>query len=284
MNLASNLSGSTAISSVSIHHLPHESKFVLKPNIRGLAKRMIYRLINYQILDGFSDAEVYCIIDNTLELLKPAPAFIHMPAPVIIFGDTHGQFADLIRIIKRVDAPPKSRFLFLGDYCDRGRKSIEILILLFCYKLLYPKDVQILRGNHECSKMNRLYGFYEECRRTRGTQLWRKFQAVFNEMPLCCLVENRIITMHGGISPDIKGMETLYKLKKPKTHAECDTGVALDLMWSDPAAGADSCCSWQFNKMRNASWMFGTETVKEFCRLLNIDMIVRAHEMEIVHL
>uniref|UniRef100_A0AC35GK74 Serine/threonine specific protein phosphatases domain-containing protein n=1 Tax=Panagrolaimus sp. PS1159 TaxID=55785 RepID=A0AC35GK74_9BILA len=74
-------------------------------------------------------------------------------------------------------------------------------------------------------------------------------------------------------------METLYKLKKPKTHAECDTGVALDLMWSDPAAGADSCCSWQFNKMRNASWMFGTETVKEFCRLLNIDMIVRAHEV-----
>uniref|UniRef100_A0AC34GNS7 Serine/threonine-protein phosphatase n=1 Tax=Panagrolaimus sp. ES5 TaxID=591445 RepID=A0AC34GNS7_9BILA len=279
MNLTSKISGSTAISSSSIHHLPHESSYILKPALRGLAKRMVYRLMNYKILDGFTDNEIFCILDAMYDLLKPAPAFIRIPAPVIIFGDTHGQFTDLLRIIDKVGTPPKSRYLFLGDYCDRGRKSIEILMLLFCLKLQNPSHVQILRGNHECTKMNRLYGFYEECRRARGTQMWKKFQKVFNELPLCCLVADRIITMHGGISPDIKGMETLYKLKKPHTHAECDTGVALDLMWSDPAAGADSCCSWQFNKMRNASWMFGTESVKDFCRLLNIDMIVRAHEV-----
>ena len=136
-----------------------------------------------------------------------------MPAPVVIFGDTHGQFADLLRFIGKVGAPPKNHLLFLGDYCDRGRKSLEILLLLFCYKLLHPSHVQILRGNHECTKMNRIYGFYEECRRNYDIQMWKKFQVIFNEMPLCCLVAGRIICMHGGISPDIKGMETLYKLK-----------------------------------------------------------------------
>ena len=147
------------------------------------------------------------------DLLAQAPAFIHIPAPVVIFGDVHGQLADLIRFIDQVGAPPQTRYLFLGDYCDRGRKSIEILMLLFSYKLLHPTHVHILRGNHECAKMNRLYGFYEECRRSRGTELWKKFQPVFNEMPLCCLVAERIICMHGGISPDIKSMETLYNLK-----------------------------------------------------------------------
>uniref|UniRef100_A0A7E4UQ03 Serine/threonine-protein phosphatase n=1 Tax=Panagrellus redivivus TaxID=6233 RepID=A0A7E4UQ03_PANRE len=277
----SNLSSIPTVPSAdpTIAYTEHEKKWVAKPEVRGLAKRFVNRLIKHQTIDGFTDDEVNVILNTTIELLSPAPAFIRMTAPVVIFGDTHGQFSDLLRLFGHVGYPPSTRVLFLGDYVDRGRKSIEIVMLLFALKLLYPTQVQVLRGNHECAKMNRLYGFYEQCRRDRGVVLWKKFNQVFNELPLCCLVSERIICMHGGISPDIKSLDTLYKLKKPRTHAECDTGVALDLMWSDPAAGADACCSWQFNKMRNASWMFGTESVKEFNRILDIDIVVRAHEV-----
>lgn len=103
--------------------------------------------------------------------------------------------------------PPESNYLFLGDYVDRGKYSIETLCLLLAFKIKYPENFFLLRGNHEIAEINRMYGFYDDCKRRFSIKIWKKFIDVFNCLPVTALIDDKILCMHGGLSPDLHTLD-----------------------------------------------------------------------------
>ena len=126
-------------------------------------------------------------------------------------GDVHGQYFDLLRLLTFGGSPEDENYLFLGDYVDRGKNSIECIALLFALKAKHPNNFFLLRGNHECASINRIYGFYDECKRRYNIKLWRSFGDAFQYMPVCAIIDDRIVCMHGGLSPDLPLENSLGK-------------------------------------------------------------------------
>ncbi|KAJ2728287.1 serine/threonine protein phosphatase Pzh1, partial [Coemansia sp. Cherry 401B] len=194
-----------------------------------------------------------------------------LAAPVKITGDIHGQYADLLRLFDKCGYPPHCNYLFLGDYVDRGKQSLETMLLLLCFKIKYPDNFFLLRGNHECASVTRVYGFYDECKRRCNVKVWRAFIDTFNALPVAAVVAGKIFCVHGGLSPDLVTMEQVRALARP-----CDVpdhGILNDLLWSDPS---DTAADWEENE-RGVSYCFGRAVITEFLRRQDFDLICRAH-------
>ena len=198
---------------------------------------------------------------------------LKLTAPLHIAGDTHGQLKDLLRMFEMGGYPPKTRYLFLGDYVDRGKYSVETICLLFALKVRYPDTVYLLRGNHEDASLNRVYGFYDECKRKYNVKLWKTFVDVFNWMPVAAIVNSRILCMHGGLSPDMEYVGQIESIERPTKIP--DTGIMCDLLWSDPES---KITGWAPND-RGISYVFGEDVVKAFVEKNNLDLICRAHQV-----
>ena len=188
-------------------------------------------------------------------------------------GDIHGQYSDLLRLFEYGGLPPKSNYLFLGDYVDRGKQSLETICLLLAYKIKYPENFFLLRGNHECASVNRIYGFYDECRRRFNVRLWKIFTDSFNCLPVAALIDEKILCMHGGLSPDLQDLDQIRNLQRPTDVPE--TGLLCDLLWSDPSKDVKG---WGMND-RGVSYTFGPDKVTEFLQKQDLDLICRAHQV-----
>jgi serine/threonine-protein phosphatase PP1 catalytic subunit len=166
------------------------------------------------------------------DIFLQQPMLLEVSAPVNICGDTHGQYSDMLRLFEVGGFPPESNYVFLGDYVDRAKQSIEVIALALCYKVKYPKNFFLLRGNHECASLNRIYGFYDECKRRYSVKLWRIFSDCFNCMPIAAVVQDKILCMHGGLSPDLDNLSQIFDIPRPTDIP--DEGLLCDLLWSDP--------------------------------------------------
>ena len=210
------------------------------------------------------------------QILIKQPMLIEVAGPLKIVGDIHGQFYDLLRLFDLGGYPPECNYLFLGDYIDRGKHSLESIVLLFCFKIKFSQSFFLLRGNHECASINRIYGFYDECKRRfpkHGVKLWKIFTDCFNCLPIACLIDEKIFCMHGGLSPDLRSMNQIKEVQRPTDVP--DSGLICDLLWSDPEPGING---WGEND-RGVSWTFGPNVLKKFLNRFDMDLICRAHQV-----
>lgn len=126
-------------------------------------------------LASLAENEIRMLCMTVRPKLLDQPMLLELTAPLKICGDVHGQYTDLLRLFEYGGFPPQANYLFLGDYVDRGKQSLETICLLLSYKIKYPENFFILRGNHESAGINRIYGFYDECKRRYSIKLWKIF-------------------------------------------------------------------------------------------------------------
>jgi serine/threonine-protein phosphatase PP1 catalytic subunit len=222
----------------------------------------------YHPLDK-SDLLVLCT--EGIRALKGDDVVIAIEAPVTIVGDIHGQFGDLLEFFALAGGqPPAVSYLFLGDYVDRGRNSIEVFSLLLALKVTYPAQIWLLRGNHETPDISRLYGFHDECTgRYHDEQVWRQFVNVFAWLPLAAVVSERVFCVHGGLSPQLRSVDEIRAQKRPITVPDAD------LLWADPDAGHSGFARSE----RGASFTFGANVADRFLKHHEFDLLCRAHQV-----
>ncbi|KAK6753317.1 hypothetical protein RB195_012736 [Necator americanus] len=209
--------------------------------------------------------------------LERQPSLLEITAPVIVVGDIHGQYADLLNIFEECGWPFEKKYLFLGDYVDRGRNSLEVLVLVLALQIRFPQNVFLLRGNHEIKAVNKGYGFYGDLRlryseRNEYDSILDAVGKVYSQLPLAALLCEKILCLHGGLSPKLSSIDDIRNIKRGGGEP---SGLVEDLLWSDPSP---TCTGFQANAERGCSFVFGSDVIAEKCQKMGILMIVRGHQ------
>lgn len=219
------------------------------------------------------EEEVFvALLMKLMEVLSCESNLIELSSPITICGDVHGQLFDVFELFNAGGDPATTRYLFMGDYVDRGYYSVLTFSYLAALKLRYPGNVYLLRGNHECRQVNQMYGFYSECLQTYGhSGVWNICNEVFDLLPYCALIDGEIFSTHGGLSPDIALIDTINSMYRVEDVPS--TGPFADLTWSDP-----DDTTWSPNP-RGAGHLFGEAPTREFCHLNGLLFVTRSHQL-----
>jgi protein phosphatase len=249
------------------------------------------------------------VLSLAKDALMKEPLYHQIESPVYVFGDIHGNFVDLQYFLSGLltfdDIMMKysgHSLLFLGDYVDRGSCSLECILYLLVLKLINPKKVYLLRGNHESPEVNGdvecysyssfKYQCIERFGRDKGMEIWTKCNDVFAYLPLCASIDSKIFCVHGGL-PQYNGGDDrrLDILKDPNfprfAQVQCDASdnrelrlMVNDLLWSDPATRGSKLNEHGFgpNPRGPDIRSFGTKAVDEFCQHFGFQFIFRAHQ------
>jgi serine/threonine-protein phosphatase 6 catalytic subunit len=221
-----------------------------------------------------SEDQLKELTDRAKDILLEENNVVSVAAPVVVCGDIHGQFYDLLTLFATGGEPAQgTRYIFMGDFVDRGNHSLETLVYLLLLKVRYPDQIFLLRGNHESRQITQIYGFYDECARKYGSgKVWRYCTDLFDYIALAAVISNKVLCVHGGLSPDIKVIDQMRLIdRKMEIPHE---GPFCDLVWSDP----EDIEAWQ-QSPRGAGWLFGGKVTREFNHLNGLDLICRAHQL-----
>lgn len=244
------------------------------------------------------------LIEEVQRIFEQTPSLLRLRPPMKIFGSIHGQFAGLLKFFELFKSPSEVHnegdiegfdYLFLGNYVDRGKYSLETIFLLLALKLKYPDQLHLLRGAHEDRKVNKLYGFAEECEKRLGEDIndpgsiYQRVNKLFDHMPLAALVADKLLCVHSGIGAStlksLQEIDNIYRptevTKEPSTTAQ---SILLDLMWSDPLLGEPENLTMSEEKREifgsgSIPQKFTQDRLTKFMKDNNLHMIIRSHEI-----
>ncbi|EZG69140.1 serine/threonine-protein phosphatase [Gregarina niphandrodes] len=231
---------------------------------QGILDRAVIRDI---ILDATSQSER---LPNVVPIKVPAEGCVK------VCGDVHGQFYDLMTIFEKFGLPnATNRYVFNGDFVDRGSFSLEVMLTLYLARLIWPTGVYLTRGNHESREMTMMYGFEGEIRAKSCSSLYDLFLESFEYLPLAHLLENKAFIVHGGLStqPDVT-LEQIGAIER--AYARPPPSLMEDLLWADPQDRPGSSPS-----RRGVSKLFGPDVTDNFLTTNNLKLVIRSHEMKL---
>uniref|UniRef100_F6TMU4 Serine/threonine-protein phosphatase n=1 Tax=Monodelphis domestica TaxID=13616 RepID=F6TMU4_MONDO len=254
------------------------------------------------------------VLVEAKKVLKQLPNITHIMSietkELTICGDIHGKLDDLFLIFYKNGLPSgNNRYVFNGDFVDRGKNSMEVLMVLFALFLVFPNDVYLNRGNHEDFLMNLRYGFTKEITskyKKHSAKILHYLEEVYTWLPIGTLIDKKVLVVHGGIADDTD-LEILNKLKRnkmrsvlmpPSTPSEIElrniqfpynfqtSSMSLDqmpkddwdqiinILWSDPRKKKG--CSP--NTTRGGGCYFGPDITNHILNKFALKMIIRSHE------
>lgn len=201
---------------------------------------------------------------------------------LVVVGDLHGQLDDLLTIFKVADFPSEKNFyLFNGDIVDRGSHSVQLLLIIYALKLVYPSSVHINRGNHEHRLMNARYGFELQVKQLYDEALYELIQTSFNWLPIATLVEESAFIVHGGLTQygdftidELRSIKRRDLLPHPLVQSR-EEFILEQLLWSDPGRGGSGFIA----NRRGAGILFSGELTASFLKRNNLQLILRSHQM-----
>ena len=220
------------------------------------------------------------LIEVATSLFQLELNLLSLQDPVTVVGDIHGQYYDLLKLLELGGNPEQTKYLFLGDYVDRGMFSLEVILLLYSLKINMPSTVFMLRGNHECRQMTSMFSFRKECVYKYDLEVYEAFMSSFDTLPMACIVNNSFLAVHGGLSPDLVSLKDIENLNRFVEPAR--SGLQCDMLWSDPIDTNDGKVPevYKNNDARGCSYIFGGEATKKFLKDTDLVSIIRAHEAQ----
>lgn len=222
-----------------------------------------------------NEDQVRSLTQTLMSSLIQLPNVLALKTPISVCGDIHGQFHDLLKLFEVGGEVPETQYLFLGDFVDRGQHSVETVLLLFALKARHPDRIHLIRGNHESRETSSNYGFYDECmHKYDGSALvWKMCCEVFDFLPLAALIDDKVLAVHGGLSPSLSTLDQLRLIDRVREVPH--EGLMCDILWSDPE---ESLRGWATSP-RGAGYLFGPDTASSFMTRNGLTMLTRAHQL-----